>query len=120
MIRLVNCIALFSIFIFANCVLALPTPKKTTLSWIAPTTNVDGSSLTDLGGYKIYWSTVSGIYNDTDSKDVQNVSVSYVPVSVSGVYYFAVTAYDVYGNESDFSNEVKVNIFKGITPPKLQ
>ena len=83
MIRLVNCIALFSIFIFANCVLALPTPKKTTLSWIAPTTNVDGSSLTDLGGYKIYWSTVNG-------------------------------------NESDFSNEVKVNIFKGITPPKLQ
>ncbi|MDH3432879.1 MAG: putative Ig domain-containing protein, partial [Gammaproteobacteria bacterium] len=33
-----------------------------TLSWIAPTQNEDGTALTDLAGYKIYWGTTSGSY----------------------------------------------------------
>ena len=28
-----------------------------TLSWLPPTTNIDGSPLTNLAGYKIYWGT---------------------------------------------------------------
>jgi hypothetical protein len=35
---------------------------STTLSWTAPTQNDDGSTLTDLAGYRIYWGTTSGSY----------------------------------------------------------
>lgn len=90
------------------------------MQWTPPTTNVDGSELIDLAGYKLYWSKVSGVYADIDSKDVGNVSTSTIPANLMGTYYFVVTAYDVYSNESGFSNEVKVNIFKGITPPVIE
>ena len=33
-----------------------------TLSWTPPTTNTDGSPLTNLAGYKIYWGTSQGTY----------------------------------------------------------
>src|SRR4030042_1896878 len=33
-----------------------------TLSWDAPTTNADGTPLTDLAGYKVYYGTASGTY----------------------------------------------------------
>jgi hypothetical protein len=33
-----------------------PRPPVATLSWDAPTTNTDGSALTDLAGYTIYYS----------------------------------------------------------------
>ena len=33
-----------------------------TLSWAAPTKNEDGTALTDLAGYKLYWGTTPGSY----------------------------------------------------------
>jgi hypothetical protein len=75
-----------------------------TLSWDAPTNNTDGSSLTDLAGYKIYYGPSSGNY--TNSFNVGN-STSYTLNNLTtGTYYFAITAYNVAGYESTFSNEV--------------
>ena len=74
------------------------------LSWDVPTTNSDGTSLTDLAGYTIYYGTASGDYSQ--SINVGNVTTYTVPISIGGTYYFAVTAYDTTGNESDYSNEV--------------
>ena len=64
-----------------------------TLSWSAPHTNVDGTPLTDLAGYQLYYGTASGQYDVVI--DVGNQTT----VVVSGladdrVYYFSVTAYD--------------------------
>ncbi len=75
-----------------------------TLTWDAPTTNADGTPLTDLAGYKVYYGTTSGNY--TDVIDVGNVTTYKVEGLQPGTYYFAVTAYDTSGNESNYSNEV--------------
>lgn len=81
------------------------TGNSATLTWDAPTTNADGTSLTDLGGYKVYYGTSSGNY--TDSIDVGNVTTYTIDKLSPGTYYFAVTAYDIWGNESVRSDEVK-------------
>ena len=75
------------------------------LNWQAPTENVDGSSLTDLAGYRIYYG--SGSRDYSDMIDVTNASaVTETLDLVSGDYYVAMTALDQDGNESAYSNEV--------------
>ena len=75
------------------------------LSWVAPTENVDGSALTDLSGYKIYYGDSTGNYSSsTDVNDANATSISFT--LVSGSYFVAMTALDVDGNESAHSNEV--------------
>ncbi len=77
---------------------------EATLTWDPPTTNADGTPLTDLAGYKVYYGTESGNYSQ--SIDVGNVTTYTVSGLTNGqTYYFAVTAYDTSGNESDYSNE---------------
>jgi hypothetical protein len=89
---------------------------QATLSWDAPTTNADGTPLTDLAGYKVYYGTASGIYSQ--NKDVGNVTTYTVTNLTDGLtYYFAVTAYDTSMNESGYSNEVSKTIQSG-TPPQ--
>jgi hypothetical protein len=80
---------------------------KPTLSWEAPTVNVDGTPLTDLAGFKIYYSTISPIDKAVSlSIDTGNATTYALEGFESGTYYFAVTAYDNSGNESDFSDEI--------------
>jgi len=76
-----------------------------TLSWDAPTTNADGTLLTDLAGYKVYYGNFSGNYSQ--NMNVDNVTTYTVNNLTDGLtYYFAVTAYDTSGNESGYSNEL--------------
>ena len=85
-----------------------------TLSWDPPATNSDGTLLTDLAGYKLYYSTVSGSY--TDIIDVGSATTYQVTDLTDGLtYYFTVTAYDTSQNESDYSNEVSKTV--GAAPP---
>jgi hypothetical protein len=94
---------LFIIIISLNASAAFA--SVVTLSWDTPTTNVDGTPLTDLAGYKVYHGTALGNYSQyIDVGNVLNYMVSNLENGV--VYYFAVTAYDTSGNESIFSNEV--------------
>ncbi|TDJ31788.1 MAG: hypothetical protein E2O59_00245 [Gammaproteobacteria bacterium] len=75
------------------------------LTWVAPTENVDGSALTDLAGYKIYYGTQSGNYSD--SVDVSDPGATQHDLTVPmETYYLAMTALDADGNESAYSNEV--------------
>ena len=77
-----------------------------TLSWAAPTARTDGSPLTNLAGYKIYYGRMSGIYDY--QIDINNPAVLTYLVEnlVSGDWYFALAAVDSAGLESDRSNEV--------------
>ena len=79
-----------------------------TLTWEAPTTNADGTPLTDLGGYKIYYGTASRVYST--SIDVGNVlTTTLTGIPNTGKWYFTATAYDTWlpiHNESVYSNEV--------------
>jgi hypothetical protein len=75
------------------------------LGWEPPTENVDGSPLEDLAGYRIYYGQFSGSYTDELAVSDPDTSQYDVPLP-SGSYYFAMTALDVEGNESAYSNEV--------------
>ena len=75
-----------------------------TLSWNAPTTNVDGTPITGLAGYKVYLGTSTGGYSV--QIDIGNINPYTVTLLPAGTYYFAVTAYNTSGDESGYSNEV--------------
>lgn len=76
-----------------------------TIRWQAPTQNEDGSPLTDLGGYVVYWGTQSRDY--TNSYTIESPSTTEWEADIApGRYYFALTAFDGEGNESDYSNEL--------------
>ena len=88
--------------------------ESVSLSWDAPTTNADDTPLTDLAGYNIYQGTETDVYGSP--VDVGNTLCYVVTgLTVGLTYYFAATAYDVYDNESNFSNEVNKTISSGDT-----
>lgn len=78
----------------------------TTLSWTPPTQNTDGSTLTDLAGYRIHYGVSPDVL--THSIQIANPGIAaYVVENLSpGTYYFAVRAYTSRGVESDVSNLV--------------
>ena len=75
------------------------------LRWRAPTSNVDGTPLTDLASYNIYWGTSSQNYQQNASVDGANTDwhMEFLP---AGEYYLVLTAVNAAGEESDYSNEV--------------
>ena len=74
-----------------------------TLSWTAPTENEDGTPLTDLAGYKIYWGTTPGSYTDNATIDNPSVTTYIVENLAPGTYEFVATAFNSTGVESRFS-----------------
>ena len=81
-----------------------------TLTWDAPLTRDDGSTLnplTDLTGYKVHYGTASQSYTQTVS--VVNPGTMTVTTTLSlapGTYYIVVTAIDALGQESLYSLEI--------------
>ena len=75
-----------------------------TLSWNVPTQNTDGSPLTDLAGYRIYYGTDATALAQSVNIDTTETT-SYVVSSLSsGTWYFAICAYTTAGTESALSN----------------
>lgn len=77
---------------------------STTLSWTAPTQNEDGSPLTDLAGYKIYWGTTPGVYPNSVTIDNPGLTTHVVGNLAAGTYEFVATAINSDGVESVYSN----------------
>lgn len=74
------------------------------LSWTAPTTNTDGSALTNLAGYHIYYGTSPSTLSTTinvANAGTTSYSITSLP---SGTWYFAVNAYTTGGVDSVLSN----------------
>jgi len=85
--------------------------NSATLSWEPPTTNADGTPLNDLAGYKVYYGKAPGDRSTTKDVGLPDTTEYTINNLDSGTrYYFAVTAYDTSGNESDFSEEVYKDI----------
>ncbi len=83
-----------------------------TLSWTPPTTRTDGSSLTNLAGYRIYYGTTEGEYSITVDLDNPGLTDYVIEGLSSGkTYYFTMTAYDELGIESAHSNVVSKQYF---------
>lgn len=77
-----------------------PSVNAATLTWVAPTENVDGSALTDLAGFRI-------VYGNSPDALTQVVQISNPSISTyilenlpAGTHYFAVKAYNASGAES--------------------
>jgi len=75
-----------------------------------PTENSDGSVLTNLAGYTVYYGTSPS--NLTESVKITNPGLSaYTMASLpSGTWYFAVTAYSSTGVESTRSGVISTTI----------
>lgn len=76
-----------------------------TLSWMPPTLNTDGSPLTDLAGYRIYYGNQPGNYHSSILVDNPGLTIYVVENLRPNTYYFVMTAINSRGVESDFSNE---------------
>jgi hypothetical protein len=68
----------------------------------------DANSETNLAGYKLYYGTSSRAYTNVSS--LGNVLNTSVTLAEGNTYYFAVTAVNTLGAESDYSAEVSHNI----------
>src|SRR2546427_2993065 len=104
--------------VFVACVLtvlcslppAVSSAAQVTLAW-------DPNTDPDLAGYKIYYGFSSGSYQF--SVDVGNRTSYLLAGLLEGqIYYLAVTAYNLSGVESGFSNEVSKAI-ADVTPPTV-
>ena len=86
------------------------------LSWSPPTTNADGTELNDLAGYRVYYGTESGNYSE--SIVVGNVVTYEVNnLSAGATYYFATSAYNTAGKESQSSDEIN-KTFSALASPE--
>ncbi len=111
--------ALACLLSMANCSggssSSAPSPPSPPLVWDAPAAKTDGSPLTDLAGYRIYYGTVSGVY--TGYIDVPGNVTQYAIADLSSVvpvrgrtYFLAVTAFDSDDYESEASGETTRSI----------
>ena len=75
-----------------------------TLNWIPPTQNTDGSALTDLAGYRIYYSTSPGNYPNQITINNPGITTYVVDNLTPNTWYFVSTSFNSSGMESDFSN----------------
>jgi hypothetical protein len=79
---------------------AEPSLGSATVSWTPPTQRTDGSALTNLAGYKVFYGKNSSSF--THVVDIKNAGQTshFVENLDSGTWYFAVSAYDSDGLES--------------------
>lgn len=80
------------------------------LSWAPPTENTDGSSLTDLAGYKIRYGTSSGSYGSTITINNPGLTSYLIENLASADWYFVMTSFNSAGTESAYSVEVNKTI----------
>src|SRR5262249_28189441 len=83
-------------------------------TWTAPTTNADGSTLTDLASYRVYYSTSAtpcpgatffSVASSTSTPPpTQTVNFRLTGLATGSTYNVAITAVDTGGNESPCSS----------------
>jgi hypothetical protein len=90
----------------------VPAGSSVTLTW---NPNMDPN----VAGYNVYYGVASHAY--TQMVNVGNVSTATISGLVEGAtYYFAVTAYDSLGQESDYSNETSYTVPAALAKVQLR
>jgi hypothetical protein len=85
-------------------------PGTATLSWTPPTNRIDGTLLTNLTGYKIYWGVTPGEYPNEATLSNPGLASYVIDQLTPAKWYFAMTAIDSFGNESEHSNEASKTV----------
>lgn len=81
-----------------------------TVSWTPPTINVDGSPLTDLRGYRVYYGTSSTNLDTVHDLPNPGLASAVIENLSPATWYFAVKAYNEANAESEFSSIVSKTI----------
>lgn len=88
--------------------------SKVNLSWSAPTTNSDGTNLSDLKGYAVFYR-----YSTADAwtyySDTALTSETVTELTPEKTVYFSVKAYDATRNMSAYSSSYSLNTVPGTT-----
>jgi hypothetical protein len=76
------------------------TTGSAAVSWVAPTTNTDGSPLTNLAGFRVYYGTSTGAL--ALASEISNPAATSYTVNnlASGTWFFSVRSYTTSGLES--------------------
>jgi hypothetical protein len=96
-----RCLQTFSTLLFLLCSFSHAMAADVSLAW-------DASVSPNISGYKVYFGNGSQSYGTPIT--IGNQTTYIVSGLTPGTYYFAVTAFDVDGNESGYSNEVSALI----------
>ena len=78
--------------------------EQVSLAW-------DANTEPDLGGYKLYYGTATQAYSQVINVG-KNTQVTVDNLSQGVTYFFAVTAYNLQGTESDYSNEINNTVLR--------
>ena len=81
-----------------------------TLSWNPPTQNTDGSALTDLAGYKIYYGKSSANPDKVITITSAGITRYVIENLTAATWYFSMTSYNSTGVESSRSTAVSKTI----------
>jgi hypothetical protein len=90
--------------IVVNAPSSPPAAGSATLTWTVPAQNTDGTPVTDLAGYHIYYGTTMGAWTSTITV-LDAAETSYVVSGLAaGTYYFTIVAFNSAGEDSPQSN----------------
>lgn len=96
----------FAVVICALAALNTAVAASTTITWKPPTQNTDGSALTDLAQYGIFWGCQqSGNYQNSAVIPAPATEYTVTGLPDVGTCYFAGTSINAKGIQSAFSNE---------------
>jgi hypothetical protein len=95
---------------FAIVVSSTTTTGSATLSWTPPTRNTDGSTLTDLAGYRILYGTSPSALTRTIQVANPGISRYVVENLTAGTWYFSMRAYSTGGAESSSSATASTSV----------
>jgi hypothetical protein len=75
-----------------------------TLTWTAPTTNTNGTAVTPLSGYTLYYGTSASSLTQSVVISGSSTTTYTITGLTAGTWYFAVTADATDGTQSAMSN----------------
>jgi hypothetical protein len=95
----------FSITVTNTAGSTAPTGGSATVSWVAPTQNSNGTALTNLQGYVVYYGNSASTLTQEQSVQVPDPTALNFTISglSSGTWYFAVASYTTSGEQSSLS-----------------
>ncbi len=86
------------------------TTTSATLQWTAPTDNTDGSALTNLAGYNIYYGTSSSAMTNKIAITTVGITNYVIQNMQSGTWNFAMTSVNSSGVESALTGTVQATL----------
>lgn len=83
-----------------------------TIEWTDPSSREDGSpfALSEIANYRVYYGTQSGNYSDYAEINATGDNSVNIPMLSTGTYYVSMMVIDIYGRESELSDEVVITI----------